>query len=53
MIKTPYQVKSSHIVLQVIKNVISKLRQNPDVYPIRYYKKNRRFRKNTDKQFVN
>lgn len=52
MIKTPYQSKSAHIVVQVIKNFISRLRQNPDVYPIRYYKKSKRVRHNTERQFV-
>jgi len=46
MNRIPYQVKSDHIVVQVIKNFIGKLRQNPDIYPIRYYKKNRKFRRN-------
>lgn len=46
MNKPPEQAKSSFIVVQVIKNFISKIRQNPDVYPIRYYKKNKRFRSN-------
>lgn len=49
MNKTRYQPQSTHIVLQVIKNFISKIRQNPDIYPIRYYKKsNRRFRRDID-----
>jgi len=52
MIKTSYQEKSGHIVVQAIKNFISKLRQNPDVYPIRYYKKSRKFRTNAERQFV-
>ena len=39
------QKKASHPVLQVIKSFIGKLRQNPDIYPIKYYKKNRRFRR--------
>ncbi|MBL7701031.1 MAG: hypothetical protein JNM14_02175 [Ferruginibacter sp.] len=52
MIKTSYQEKSGHIVVQVIKSFISKLRQNPDVYPIRYYKKNRRFRGNAERRLV-
>jgi hypothetical protein len=52
MIKTPYQAKSGHIVVQAIKSFISKLRQNPDVYPIRYYKKSKRFRHNAERQFV-
>lgn len=52
MIKTSYQEKSGHIVVQAIKSFISKLRQNPDVYPIRYYKKNRRFRSSAERQLV-
>lgn len=52
MIKTSYQEKSGHLVVQAIKSFISKLRQNPDVYPIRYYKKNRKFRTNAERQFV-
>ena len=36
----------THPVIYVIKSWISKLRQNPDVYPIRYYKKGKRFRRN-------
>ncbi len=35
-----------HPVLQVVKNLISKLKQNPEVYPIKYYKKGQRFRRN-------
>ena len=52
MTRTPYQVRSSHIVVQVIKNFIGKLRQNPDIYPIRYYKKNRKFRSNFSEHAV-
>jgi hypothetical protein len=52
MNRIPYQVRSEHIVVQVIKNFIAKLRQNPDIYPIRYYKKNRRFRSNYKEQAV-
>ncbi len=52
MNRIPYQVKSDHIVVQVIKNFIGKLRQNPDIYPIRYYKKNRKFRSNFNGQAV-
>jgi len=36
---------SSHIVIQTVRNFINKLRQNPEIYPIRYYKKSRRFRR--------
>ena len=48
MNKSKYQTQSTHVVLQVIKNFIGKIRQNPDIYPIRYYKKNRRFRRDID-----
>jgi hypothetical protein len=43
MNKSQDQAKNSHIVVQAIKSFIGKLRQNPDIYPIRYYKKNRKF----------
>ena len=46
------QPNSSHIVVQVIKNFIGKIRQNPDIYPIRYYKKNRKFQRNFSEQAV-
>ena len=52
MNKNPYQAKSGHIVVQAIKNFIGKLRQNPDVYPIRYYKKSRRFGSSFNRQAV-
>jgi hypothetical protein len=52
MNKTQYQAKSGHIVVQVIKNFIGKLRQNPDVYPIRYYKKARRFSSGLNREAV-
>ena len=45
MNKTKHTNQSSHILVQAIRNFIDKIRQNPDVYPIRYYKKNRRFRR--------
>jgi len=32
-------------LLQVVRNFIGKLRQNPDVYPIKYYKKGKQFRR--------
>jgi hypothetical protein len=40
------QTQSSHPVLQAVKNLFSKLRQSPEVYPIKYYKKGQRFRRN-------
>ena len=52
MTKTPYQAKSGHILVQVIKSFIGKLRQNPDVYPIRYYKKGRRFSSSFNREAV-
>jgi hypothetical protein len=36
----------THPVVQVVKNFISKLMQNPEIYPIKYYKKNQRHRRN-------
>lgn len=50
MTKVKYQTKNSHILVQMIKDFIGKLRQNPDMYPIRYYKKGRRFRKDFSAQ---
>jgi len=37
--------KTGHVVLQVVRGFFSKLTQSPDIYPIRYYKKSRRFRR--------
>lgn len=39
-------VKTNSPLKQLVKNFFSKLRQNPDIYPIRYYKKSSRFRRN-------
>lgn len=36
----------SHIIVQMFLDLVGKLKQNPDIYPIRYYKKGRRIRKN-------
>ncbi len=36
----------TNFLTHLVRLVISKLRQNPDVYPIRYYKKSKRFRRN-------
>ncbi|MGB4844040.1 MAG: hypothetical protein WBP16_06230 [Ferruginibacter sp.] len=44
MTRPRYKAKSDHVIVQAIKNFIGKIRQNPDIYPIRYYKKNRKFR---------
>jgi len=48
MNKSKYQAQSTNALAQVIRNFISKIKQNPDIYPIRYYKKNRRFRRDLD-----
>ena len=34
-----------HPILYAIKTFVNKLRQNPDVYPIKYYKKANRNRR--------
>lgn len=52
MNRNPYQAKSGHVIVQAIRSFIDKLRQNPDVYPIRYYKKNRKFRSNFNSNAV-
>ena len=39
-------VNHTNPIVQLVKNFISKLRQHPDVYPIKYYKKGQRFRRN-------
>ncbi len=36
----------THPIVHLIKGFINKLRQNPEVYPIKYYKKSPRFRRN-------
>ena len=40
-------ITSSHVhpIVYAFRALINKLRQNPDVYPIRYYKKGRNFRR--------
>ena len=36
----------THPIVQVMKNFFNKLMQNPEIYPIKYYKKNQRHRRN-------
>jgi hypothetical protein len=44
--KTPNnQQKTKNLLVQVVMNFLGKIRQNPDVYPIRYYKKGKQFRR--------
>jgi hypothetical protein len=39
------QNTSQHPVIFVVKNFLNKLLQNPEVYPIRYYKKANRLKR--------
>ena len=43
ILNNPY---GTHPLLQAVKNLFSKLRQNPEIYPIKYYKKNHRNKRN-------
>ena len=36
----------THPIVQMLKSFINKLVQNPEIYPIKYYKKNHRHRRN-------
>ena len=42
---TTMKQQSANSLTQVVKNFIGKLRQSPDVYPIKYYKKGKQFRR--------
>lgn len=46
--KYQYQAQSTNALTQAIRNFIGKIKQSPDIYPIRYYKKNRRFKRDMD-----
>jgi hypothetical protein len=46
------QVKQQNPLVLAIKNFFSKLKQNPDVYPIKYYKKGRRFHRHWQSPLV-
>ncbi len=35
---------SSNPFIQLVRNFLNKFLQSPDVYPIKYYKKSKRFR---------
>jgi hypothetical protein len=41
-----------HPVIHAIKVLFSKLRQHPEVYPIKYYKKGRKYRRNWKTEIV-
>ncbi|HNP53712.1 MAG TPA: hypothetical protein PKK69_03825 [Ferruginibacter sp.] len=42
---TPLQTSHQHPILRMVKNFLLKLRQNPEIYPIKYYKKGQRMRR--------
>jgi|GEM_PF-1168227 len=50
--KNNQPLSHSPLLLQVVVDLFAKLRQNPAVYPIRFYKKNRRFRRNWQASLV-
>lgn len=39
------QTSTQHPIIQAFRALYNKLVQNPDVYPIKYYKKSHRFKK--------
>jgi hypothetical protein len=41
-----------HPVIYAIKILIHKFRQHPEIYPIKYYKKGRRYRRNWKSDLV-
>ena len=40
------QTKSQHPIIYQIKSFIAKLTQQPGIYPIKYYKKGQKLKKN-------
>jgi hypothetical protein len=42
----------THPVVYAIKMLIYKFRQHPEIYPIKYYKKGRRYRKSWKSELV-
>jgi len=36
---------NTNVFVSLVKNLISKMQQSPDIYPIKYYKKAQRFRR--------
>jgi hypothetical protein len=39
------QQQAASSITQLVKSFIGKLRQSPEVYPIKYYKKGKQFRR--------
>ncbi len=44
--------KNQNPVSELVRLFIKKMRQSPDIYPIRYYKKNSRFRRHWQSPLV-
>jgi len=40
-----FNKNSTNPLVQLVKNLFNKFIQTPDIYPIRYYKKTKRFRR--------
>ncbi len=40
-----YKKNSSNPLIQLVRSILNKFLQTPDIYPIRYYKKGKRFRR--------
>lgn len=49
--KTFHPIADIHPVVYVIKSLILKLRQNPEIYPIKYFKKGKRVHKKKHHEF--
>lgn len=50
--KTITSSQNMHPVVHAIKMLIHKFRQHPEIYPIKYYKKGRKFRRNWKSELV-
>jgi len=50
--KSDTRKNTSPTLYRAFLNFIDRLRQNPDVYPIKYYKKSRRFKRNWQENIV-
>ena len=42
-----YNKQNSNPLVQLVKSLFNKFLQTPDIYPIKYYKKGKRFRRYT------
>ena len=40
-----FNKNSTNPLIQIVRNLVNKFLQAPDIYPIRYYKKGKRFRR--------